>query len=54
MSTINDLIQSAVAGEPVAMQDSFDALMGDRIAARIDALVPEVSASLFTAAASEE
>ncbi|AMQ66133.1 hypothetical protein AAY80_012 [Stenotrophomonas phage vB_SmaS-DLP_6] len=53
MSTITDLIQAAVAGEPVAMQDSFDALMGDRIAARIDALVPEVSASLFNAPSEE-
>ncbi len=53
MSTINDLIQSAVAGEPVAMQDTFDAMMGERIAARIDALVPEVASSLFNAPSEE-
>lgn len=52
MSTINDLLQAAVSGEPVAVADHFSALMADRIAHSVDAMVPEVSKQLF--APSEE
>lgn len=52
MSTINDLIQAAVAGEPVAIADHFSTLMADRVAHSVDAMVPEVSKQLF--APSEE
>jgi hypothetical protein len=54
MSTINDLIQSAVAGTPAVTADHFNALMGERIAAKIDALIPVEAAAMFTPAASEE
>lgn len=53
MPTPNDFIQAALAGEPVAMQDTFNAMMGDRIAAKVDALVPEVAAAFFTSPSEE-
>jgi hypothetical protein len=53
MSSINDLIQAAVSGEPVAASDAFSDLMSGRIAGKIDAMVPEVSAAMFSPASEE-
>jgi hypothetical protein len=40
-----DLFNALVSGEITKGSEAFDALMQDRIAARIDALRPEVAAS---------
>lgn len=42
-----DLFKALVSGEITKGSEAFDALMQERLAVRIDALRPEVAASVF-------
>lgn len=53
MSSISDLIQAAQAGKPVEFEDTFNSLMGPRLAERVDALIPDAAASMFVTPSEE-
>lgn len=50
---IRAIIDGALAGEPVAVSDAFGAVMSEKVAERVDAIVPEVTVSLFDNPAGE-
>lgn len=53
MSTISDLIQSCMDGEPVAIGDHFSALIVPKVAERVDGIVPDTASSIFSASTEE-